>query len=111
MSTNDPWLPLRDQVYRHRVNVDRLRREAFTGSAPGPALLQELQKAEEALRQAEANLANAIASDPSSGLLLDYSAGGPGAGFVLGAQTTGLEAKVFLRMAQVMAPVLRRVLR
>lgn len=101
MSTNDPWLPLRDQVYRHRINVDRLRREAFSGSAPKPALLKELQEAEEALRKAEDSLAAAIASDPNSGLLVDYSAGGPGAGFVLGAQTTGLEAKVFLRMAQV----------
>jgi hypothetical protein len=103
MSTNDPLIPLREQVYRQRIIVDRLRREVFqfSGRMPDKAKLSELQTAEQALNRAEASLAAALSSDPNSGLLLDYSRGGPGGGFVLGAQTTGLEAKVYLRMAQV----------
>ena len=104
MSTNDPLVPLRLEVYQHRIIVDRLRREAFqsdSGQPPTPALLKELQKAETALDKAEAALAEAQANDDSSGRLVNHSPGGGFGGFTLGAATTGLAAQVFLRMAHV----------
>jgi hypothetical protein len=90
---------LRQQEYDLRLNVQRLRREVFGQADPAAsaALWAELQQAEETLAAVEAQRIAAQAQDPAAGLILDTekSTG------LLGAATTGLEAKVHLRMAQV----------
>jgi len=87
------------QEYDLRLVVDRLRREVFQQPDPSasPELLTELADAEEKLDAVEKQRAAAQAGDPKSGLILDTEK----TTGLLGAQTTGLEAKVHLRMAHV----------
>jgi hypothetical protein len=90
---------LRQQEYELRLSVERLRREVFQQADPSASaeLWTELEKAEEALAAVEKKRIAAQALDASTGLILDTEK----TTGLLGAQTTGLEAQVHLRMAQV----------
>jgi hypothetical protein len=90
---------LSSQVYQARLAATRLRREVFNQTDPARSqdLLDELEQAESELSAAEAALSAVEAADPSAGTIVDTS-GGQAA--VMGAETTGLEVQVHLRMAQ-----------
>jgi hypothetical protein len=90
---------LRQSEYEQRLVVEKLRREVFQQPDPSAsaALMEELQKAEKELDAAEKERVAAQAADPNSGLILDTEKDTG----LLGAATTGLEAKVHLRMAHV----------
>lgn len=90
---------LRSQVYQARLDATRLRREVFNQPDPSAsaALLAELEQAETALSAAEDALSAAQAGDPGAGAIVNT---GAGQAAVMGAQTTGLEVQVHLRMAQ-----------
>jgi hypothetical protein len=90
---------LREQEYERRLVVDRLRREIFQQPDPSASkeLRDELAAAEQALVAAEEKRMVAQEADPTTGLILDtHKAVG-----LLGPETTGLEAKIHLRMAHV----------
>jgi hypothetical protein len=90
---------LRRQEYNQRIIVDRLRREVFQQTDPvaSTALLGELTQKEKALKEIEAQRAAVQAKDAQSGLILDTA----DATTMRGRDTTGLEAKVHLKMAHV----------
>jgi hypothetical protein len=90
---------LRQQEYDLRLTVEHLRRQVFQQADPSAstALWAQLKTAEEALAAVEKQRIAAQAQDPSSGLILDTEK----TTGLLGAATTGLEAKIHLRMAQV----------
>jgi hypothetical protein len=90
---------LAQDEYDLRLNVDRLRREVYQQADPSASseLLAELGAAEKELVAVEKKRAAAQAADPKSGLILDTEK----TTGLLGAHTTGLEAKVHLRMAYV----------
>lgn len=90
---------LRQDEYQARLEVERLRREVFCQpdpSAVAPEILEELETAEMVLNDAQKKRITAQNEDPGSGLILDTKKA-PG---LLGADTTGLEAAVYLRMRQ-----------
>jgi hypothetical protein len=114
-----PSLPnppdLQRQVYQQRLEVDRLRREVFGQADPSadPALLEALAQAEAVLDALEGQQA-ALGQDPTAGLILDAGEperapimrglgdlATPPSGARRGLSTTGLQAKIFLSMAQV----------
>ena len=100
MSPTNSLAELRQQEYLKRVEANRLRRQVYGQRDPSAskALLDELQKAEKELSDIEKKRAEAQLRVPeASGLILD-SRRTTG---LLGPQTTGLEAQVHLRMAQV----------
>ncbi|MBN1640123.1 MAG: hypothetical protein JXA09_02715 [Anaerolineae bacterium] len=90
---------LRQQAYAAQANVDRLRREVYQQYDPSASqtLLDELAAAEDQLTAIEAQIGAASAEDPNSGLILESRRGAARRG----RRTTGLEATVHLRMAQV----------
>ena len=90
---------LRSQVYEARLAATRLRREVFNQPDPSQseALMAQLEQAERALNEAEAALSAAESADPNAGAIVNQ---GGGQAAVMGAQTTGLEVQVHLRMAQ-----------
>jgi hypothetical protein len=90
---------LTQEEYDLRLVVDRLRREVYGQADPSASseLLVELEAAEKKLLAVEKKRAAAQAADPGSGLILDTEK----TTGLLGAQTTGLEARVHLRMAHV----------
>lgn len=90
---------LSERVYQARIDAARLRRLVFEQDAAGraPGLLDELAQAERSLSEAEAALRAAQSADPSVGAVVNT---GGGQAAVMGAETTGLEAQVYLRMAQ-----------
>jgi hypothetical protein len=90
---------LRQEEYDKRLEVDRLRREVYGQEDPSASaeLFEELGTAEDALREVEEKLSKAAEDDPKSGLILDSKREIARRGV----ETTGLEAKVHLRMAQI----------
>ncbi len=95
---SDIDIPMTPDVYAARLAVDRLRREVLARPDPAadPALLRQLLQAEQALQAAEQRRQQATDAE-TSGAVLDIRP----AGMMMGAATTGLEARVQLRMAQV----------
>lgn len=89
---------LRRKEYERRLVVNRLRREVFQQLNPSASdeLLQELLEAEQSLRDAESERANAQEADPSSGLIVEPR----GERRRRGMASTGLETTVQLNMAQ-----------
>ena len=92
---------LRDTEYRQRVEVERLRRAVYEQPDPtaGGGLLQQLVAAEKSLGLVEQERAAAQAADLSptrEGLLVNTKT----VNKMAGAESTGLEAKVELQMAQ-----------
>ena len=87
------------EEYDLRLVVNRLRREVYQQPDPWASerLFAELHEAEKELSEAEKARAAAQAADERSGLLFDTEK----TSGLLGAKSTGLEAKVHLRMAQV----------
>lgn len=90
---------LSQEEYDLRLVVNRLRREVYQEPDPWASerLFAELQEREKELSEAEKARAAAQAADERSGLLFDTEK----TSGLLGADTTGLEAKVHLRLAQV----------
>src|SRR5512147_1349012 len=90
---------LRRREYGLRTNVDRLRREVYQQTDPSAALelLEQLAKAEEELDTVEQQRITTQEQDPDSGLILDTK----DTSTRRGPETTGLEAKIYLNMAQV----------
>jgi hypothetical protein len=97
---------LREQEYTQRLEVNRLRREVFEQLDPAASAenLDRLQSAENALNAIQDDIRAQVkllreeeGKIPSEGLILDnrQSTG------LFGADTTGLEAQITLRMAQV----------
>jgi hypothetical protein len=86
---------LRQEEYRQRLLVNRLRREVYRQEDPSasPDLLKELTAAEQKLRAVEQKRAEAQAK-AGSGLIVGIEKDSR----FLGAQTTGLEAEVHVRM-------------
>jgi hypothetical protein len=91
---------LRQQEYELRVEASRLRREVYEQVDPSahPKILEELIEAEGKLQEVEVQVGKAVAKDKESGLILDFS---QDIETHRRMPTTGLEAKVHLRMAQV----------
>ena len=89
---------LRQAEYRQRLLVNRLRREVYRQEDPStsPDLLEDLRAAEEKLRAIERRRADAQVEE-RSGLVFDVDEDSR----FLGAQTTGLEAEVYVRMEYV----------
>jgi hypothetical protein len=91
---------LRDQEYRQRLEVERLRRAVYEQPDPNAAaLLQQLVTAEKGLSLIEQERAAAQAADngkKSEGLIVNTQT----VNKLAGGDTTGLEAKVELQMAQ-----------
>lgn len=90
---------LRQQEYEWCLLVNRLRREIYEQADPSASdlLLTELAQAEKELSAIEKARADAQTKDPIvSGIILDAHKS-PG---LLGSDTTGLDARVHLRMAQ-----------
>lgn len=88
---------LRQRIYEQQLLVNHLRRQAFQEEEIGP-FQEQLETAEAALAELEAQLAELTGQDASSGQLLDTTKTKPK---VLGAETTGLEAQVYLRMEHI----------
>ena len=88
---------LKNQAYQQRLLVEKLRSEVFQHTEPSMDLMDELDRAEITLAELEEQIANQ--HDSTQSLILSTGQSGPM--LVLGAQTTGLNAEVNLRMAQV----------
>lgn len=91
---------LREQEYQQRLEVNRLRREVYqqVDLAAPQNLMDELQEAEKALSEIERKLAGMQAEDPKDrGLLLETKKETG----LLGSESTGIDAQVYLRMARV----------
>lgn len=91
---------LRENEYRLRIEAARLRREVFEQPDPAASatLLEELLAAEKMLAGAEKLRAEAQAQDPqNNGTVFSRRTTNE----MLGPETTGLDARVQLRMAQV----------
>lgn len=92
---------LREQEYSQRLETERLRRAVYEQPDPAAAAarLEQLAAAERDLSEIEARRAAAQAADQSEtreGLIVNTRT----VSKLAGAETTGLEAKVELRMAQ-----------
>jgi hypothetical protein len=97
-TTSDPMkVPRRE--YELRIVIDRLRREVYqqTDPAASPELLEKLVKAEEEFQAVEQQRIAVREQDPNSGLVLDTK----DTSTRRGSETTGLEAKVYLKMTHV----------
>ncbi|MDX1616160.1 MAG: hypothetical protein R3300_17745 [Candidatus Promineifilaceae bacterium] len=94
---------LRQQEYAQRQTVTSLRRQIYQHADPraAGALWDALQAAEAQLVQLEQERARRQAADPASGRLLHAGGAAGRAAFTLGAETTGLQTTVHLRLAQV----------
>jgi hypothetical protein len=91
---------LREQEHRQRLEANRLRREVYQQTSPAASgeLLDSLREAEKVLSDIERKRAQAQAKDLlGNGLILDTEKDTG----LLGPQTTCLEARLHLRMAQV----------
>lgn len=90
---------LRQDDYRLRLAAELLRREVFAQSDPNsyPELIKRLEAAELELSEVEKRFADALQADNTTGLLLDNTHSSN----LLGAETTGLEVTVYLRMASI----------
>ena len=91
---------LQEQVYWQRLTVNRLRREVFQQADPSQptALIERLKNEEAKLSDLESQLHGIQPSDPTTGSLVNTQRSAP---LVLGAESTGLAAQIYLRMAQV----------
>ncbi len=100
MTQHDSLEQLQVKAYEQRLLVNRLRREMYQQETPEAqtAYVDDLQAAEKDLSQTEAQLAELTRQDPASGRLLNTRKQGDD---FLGAETTGLDAQVFLRMEQI----------
>ncbi len=90
--------------YELQIIINRLRREVYQQNDPSvsPDILDELEEAESELEAIEEQRKVVQANDDESGLILNERQSSDRlAGGVRGVETTGLEAKVHLRMAQV----------
>jgi len=99
---SDAGLEVSLAEYRQRQSVQRLRHALYSQPDPSasPDLVRALAQAEEELRRLE-NQRQANAP-PDRGVLLDTRRQGEQAGgIMLGAETTGVEARVLLRMSHV----------
>jgi hypothetical protein len=97
--SNDNTLPkLKQDEYDARIAVERLRRQVFSQPDPSAAdaLTAQLRDAEETLRKIEQAIT--AATDPLKAGAIISRRRAPG---LLGPETTGLDARVQLRMAQV----------
>lgn len=95
---------LREEEHRLRIEATRLRRQVFEQPDPAaaPDLLQQLGAAEKRLAEAEKLRAEAQAKDPqSNGTVFNRSTATDQTDQLLGPETTGLDTRVQLRMAQV----------
>src|SRR5712691_8321463 len=100
MSSGNDLYELREQEYLQRLEVNRLRRELYQQPDPASSqdLLNTLQDAENVLCDIEQIRAQLQVNDKkASGLILDTikETG------LLGAESTGLDTNVQLRMAQI----------
>lgn len=95
----DDLKTLRQQEYAVRLEAERLRREVYAQANPmeSPELLKELAEAEKVLASVEGKRVAAQKADADSGAIW----GTKKKGRLLGADTTGLEAQVLLRMEHV----------
>jgi hypothetical protein len=102
MSEESELQTIREQEYRQRRQVNALRRQVFQQTDPSASkqLLEELTKAEGELAALERQRAVLESSTPGGGVVASLDKRTRPSG-VLGAETTGLEATVHLRMAQV----------
>jgi hypothetical protein len=95
---------LRQREYVKRLAVNALRREVFEQADPAASdtLLDALRQAEEELSDLERQRAESQATEGTGGVIIDTRRDGPGWSVheVRGADTTGLEARAVLRMAQ-----------
>ena len=98
MSTTSSLDELREKEYQQRLQVNRLRRELYQQPASSQDVPEKLLEAERVLSELEQQRAKAQARDPQSNGLIVDSEKSTG---LLGSKTTGLEARVYLRMAQV----------
>ncbi len=98
--TNTKLEQLRLKEYELRLEIDRLRRAVYgqDDSAASAGQLAELAKKEKELKAVEEQIVAALEDVPDSGLVLDSTQSSTGR---RKAETTGIEAKVFLRMAQI----------
>jgi hypothetical protein len=95
---------LRRQEYVARLRVNALRREVYQQADPAASepLLEELRAAEEELSVVEQQRAQAQVADPGrEGVIVDTERERPQAHAVRGADTTGLDACIVLRMSEV----------
>lgn len=98
--SNPKLSQLRQQEYDLRLEVDHLRRAVYGQVDPTVSTdqLAELVEKEKELEAIEEQIVAALADVPGSGLVLDSGQSATGR---RKAETTGIEAKIFLRMAQV----------
>ncbi len=103
MSEPADLLKLMGREYQQRIVVERLRRDVFGQTDPSTSgTMEDLIAAEEALSALELERSEVQSGDPGSGLILDTTARdqeNPVA--YRGFGTTGLEAKVHLKMAHI----------
>jgi hypothetical protein len=93
----------RQEEYAKRLAVNALRREVFEQADPAASgtLLDALRLAEEELAALERTRADAQLAARTDGVIGTLRSGEGGSGYeVRGSRTTGLEARVVLRMAQ-----------
>jgi hypothetical protein len=101
MSNETELERVRQEEYQQRRRVNALRRQVYQQTDPtaSQSLLEELAAAEAALASVERQRVT-LESNASSGVVASLDKKSKPSG-VLGAETTGLEATVSLRMAQV----------
>lgn len=102
MSDESELQAIREQEYRQRRHVTALRRQVYQQDDPAQSreLLEALTGAEGELAALEQRRAALESSAPGGGIVASFDKRSKPSG-VLGAETTGLEATVHLRMAQV----------
>ncbi|QTA78707.1 Uncharacterized protein dnl_09370 [Desulfonema limicola] len=98
----DELTQLCEQEYEQQIIVDRLRREVYQQADPSasPEILEELVKAEAELKAIQEKQNTEQESKPESGLILETTESDD-MNRIRGKETTGLEVKVHLRMAQI----------
>lgn len=104
MPENGTVTTLQATLYAARNRAARLRREVYSNIPTGPdvdARLGELLEAEADLAALDVQSAALTTKDRSSGLLLTVGQRQGGVPGVLGAETTGVEARVHQRMSHV----------
>lgn len=91
---------LRQEEYELRLEVDRLRREVYGQGDPSAVdeYLAKLARMEKELKAIEDQIVTVLEDVSDSGLILDATRRSTGRRKI---ETTGLEAMVFLRMAQI----------
>ncbi|MFC1879588.1 hypothetical protein ACFLZW_06700 [Chloroflexota bacterium] len=95
-------ISLAQKMYQQRLLVEKLQQEVFQlgNFEEGDTIFEELKAAEASLAVLEGQMQAELNENEDAGLLVDYDASEEPTA-MLGAQTTGLSAKVYLRMEQV----------